>query len=151
MPRLIPKSRADIADRLASLTGLAMGLAGLIKAAGVVQALTEGPVAAWFDVVQIVGGVLILTGFLPLFYLMKARAGGSAESTWKGDGFIATQFQRAGITAFVSTVLALVLLSLLENLVLSRLTAEILVDGVLAFALISFSFSFFLHGGANSE
>lgn len=151
MPRLIPKSRADIADRLAAMTALTTGLAGLIYGAGVVQALTEGEVAAWFDTIQIVGGVLILAGFLPLFYLMKARAGDAARSAWKGDDFTAVQFQRAGISAFVATVVGLVVLSTLERLVLSRISAEVLLDGVLGFALIAFSVSFFLHGRGDSE
>lgn len=151
MPRLIPKSRADIADRLAGLTAIATGLAGLIYAAGVIQALTEGEVAAWFDTIQIVGGVLILVGFLPLFYLMKARAGDAARGAWKGDGFTAVQFQRAGITAFAATVVCLIILSMLNRLVLSRVSAEVLADGVIGFALIAFSVSFFLHGRGDSE
>lgn len=151
MPRLIPKSRADIADRLASLTGLATGVAGLIYAAGVVQALTDGPVAAWFEMAQLVGAVLIIAAFLPLFYVMKARAGDAARSAWKDDGFTALQFQRAGITAFATTVVMLVFVSTLETLVLSRITTEVLVDSVLAFALLTFSVSFFLHSGGDGE
>lgn len=151
MPRLIPKSRADIADRLAGLTAIAAGLAGLIYTAGVIQALTDGEVAAWFDTAQIVGGILILLGFLPLFYVMKARAGDAANDAWKGDGFTAVQFQRAGITAFVATVVGLIFLSMLNRLVLSRISAEVLADGVIGFALIAFSLSFFLQGFGDGE
>ena len=151
MPRLIPQSRADIADRLATLTVITAGLAGLVRFAGVVQALTEGEVAAWIDTAQFVGGIVILVGFLPLFYVMKARAGTAAKSAWKGDGFTAAQFQRAGISAFVATVVVLVILSTLDHLILSRITAEVSVDGVLGFALIAFSLSFFLHGRGDRE
>lgn len=151
MPRLIPKSRADIADRLADITGLATGLAGLTYAAGVAQSVTAGDVAVWFDAAQIVGGVLILIGFLPLFFILKSRGGRGIGHGWKRDGFTATLFQRAGITAFMATIIAMILLSTLENLILSRITTEALVDGLIAFGLISFSVSYFIYGRTVAE
>lgn len=146
-----PANRAESADRLAGLTGLGTGLAGLIYVAGAAQPLVDAETAALLDMAQLIGGLAILIGFLPLFFFFKTRFGGQPVNPWKTDGFMSAVVRRAGFTAFAAGMLAMIVLTMLDNLILERITAEILLDAIIAFALLVFSASFFLfsRGGAD--
>lgn len=137
-----PGSRAEVTDRVADLTALAAGLAALIYVIGVVEPYVPSAAAGLLDIVQLVAGIVILAGYLPLLTYFKTRFGGEPINPWKSDGFIGAVVKRAGFTAFSLLILFMVVLTTLEKTVLSRISAAILLDGVIAFALLAFSIAF---------
>jgi hypothetical protein len=146
MSFLNPSSRAEASDSLAILTGAGTALAGLIYAAKVVEVYAGGAMATWLDNAQLAGGIAVLAVFLPLFYYLKTRFGGTAVNPWKGDDFFGAVLRRAAMTAFCAVMLGMIVLTTLDMLLLSRVSAETLVDGLIAFALFVFSVSFFVLG-----
>ena len=95
-----PQSSAEVTDRLADLTGLAVGLAALVYIISVVQNFVAPGMAELLDTAQLVGGILILAVYLPLLVFFKTRFGGQSMTPWKTDGFMASVFERAGFKAF---------------------------------------------------
>ena len=146
-----PGNNAEATDRLADLTGLAVGLVALTKVIAVVENYVSPGAMEALDTVQLVGGLLILAVYLPLLIYFKTRFGIVTMNPWKSDGFIASVLKQAGLTAFSVLLIAMVFLSMLDNTVLSHVSAEILLDGLIAAALAAFSVAFFAYsrGGAS--
>ena len=151
MSFLNPNSRAEASDSLALLTGCGSGLAALIYAFKVAEVYASGGWAGWLDAAQLMGGVLVLLVFLPLFYFLKTRFGGTAVSPWKSDSFFGAVLKRAGLAAFGIVLVSMIILTTLDRLVLSNLSAAVLLDALIALALIGFSASFFLLGRETGE
>jgi predicted neutral ceramidase superfamily lipid hydrolase len=146
-----PGSKAEVTDRLAELTGVAVGLAALIYAINVVQGFAAPAVVMTLDAVQVVGGLAILGVYLPLTIWFKTRFAGVILNPWKSDGFMGAALKRAGLFAFSATVVFMIVLSMLNRLVLSRISSETLLDLVLAVALLVFAVCFFLFGRDGAE
>ncbi|WP_323762852.1 hypothetical protein [Maricaulis sp.] len=146
-----PRNRAEASDRLAGMTGYAAAFAALIYALNVGQALTVPPVSTYLDDAGLIGGLLIVIVFLPSFFIIKRRFGGPAVNPWKSDGFMSAALQRAGLTAFAGTFLSLILLTLLDRLILERVSAAVLLDLILAISLACFAMSFFLFSRDEGE
>ncbi|WP_138511492.1 hypothetical protein [Maricaulis alexandrii] len=146
MSFLNPSSRAEASDSLALLTACGTGLVALIYAFKVAEAYASSGLASWLDIVQLVGGVLVLLVFLPLFYFLKTRFGGTTVSPWKSDSFFGTVLKRAGLAAFGLVLMSMIILTTMDRLVLANVTPEVLLDALIALALIGFSASFFLLG-----
>ena len=154
MSFLKPSSRAEASDSLAILTATGTGLASLVYFAKVMEAYTGSPVSSWLDTAQLIGGLAVLVVLLPLFYHLKTGFGGAAVDPWKGDEFFGTVLRRAALTAFCAMMLGMILLTLLGDHLLSQVAAPVLLDGMIACALLVFSLSFFLlgrveHGAGN--
>lgn len=146
-----PGTKAEVTDRLAELTGLAVGLGALIYGASVVQSFSAPAVAMTLDTIRMVCGILVLAVYLPLTIWFKTRFSGVILNPWKSDSFMGVALKRAGLSAFAASVMFMVLLSTLDRLVLSRMSAEGVIDLVLAVALLVFAVSFLLYGRDGGE
>ncbi len=146
-----PGGKAEATDRLADITGLAVGFVAIIKMLSVAQNYVPAGTADMLDAAQMVGGAVILAIYLPLFIYFKTRFGTETMNPWTSDSFVASVLKQAGLTAFSVLLLAMVVLSMLDKTVLANVSAEILLDGIIAVALAAFSVAFFAYNRAGAS
>ncbi len=142
MSYLTPRTSAEAVDRLSWLTGLGAGLASLIYALSAAEALASPDMAVAIDWIAKGAAIVLIGAFLPLFIWFKRRAGAPSMNPVKADSFLANALRKAGFTAFALTLLGTILLSLMDNLILSRITPEIALDFVVAGSLMIFALAF---------
>jgi len=135
-----PETKAEMTDRLAELTGVAVCIVAMIYAINVAGAFALPPgVTAVLGTVQIVGGIVILSVYVPLMIWFKTRFSGVVVSPWSSDGFMGAVFKRAGFTTFSLLILFLSVLTLFSGNLLVQISAVALLDLVLAFAFSAFA------------
>lgn len=135
-------SSAEAKDRLATATALATAMAAITYSLNVVTLYVTESTAGILDKVQLAGGFLIVAIFLPLFLFLKSRIRQDQASS--SEGFIGAVFRKSGFAAFGITLMGMVILSMLNETLLSQITAETAVDIIITFALAIFSVSFFI-------
>jgi len=143
MSFLNPQSGAEASDSLATLTAATVGLAALVYSVDVIESFVSVSTADLLGSAQLVGGLLIVIAFIPLLVFFKARGGRPAGKPGQ-DSFLSVLFRQAALTAFSLTLVFMIVLSVLENRVLSKISAETAIDLVITFALAIFAVSFFV-------
>jgi len=146
-----PSSGAEASDRLAVLTALGTGGAALVHSINVFETLTGPAMTDALGLVQVIGGVVILAVFLPLFVWFKLRAGAPSINPWKAESFFGDVSRRAGMTAFAVALISCFVMSTLDRLLLSRITAEVMLDIVITLLLGAFALSFLIHSSGPTE
>lgn len=141
-----PETKAEVTDRLAELTGLAVGLGALIYGASLAQSFSAPAITMTLDAIRMVCGILVLAVYLPLMIWFKTRFSGVVLTPWRSDSFMGAALKRAGLTAFAAGVLLMVALSTFDRSILSRMTADSVIDLVLAVSLLVFAVSFIVFG-----
>ncbi|MEQ8558197.1 MAG: hypothetical protein RIB03_07750 [Henriciella sp.] len=138
-----PRSPAEASDRLVNLAAAGAGIAAIIYSANVVEGFVSEAVADFVGYGQIAMGLIILLAYLPALLYLKSR-GGRGTGKHYTAGFFNTIMRKAIVNAFNLTIGFLIILSILSRTVLSHFTAESMVDLMIAFALATFSISFFV-------
>jgi hypothetical protein len=138
-----PRSPAEASDSLATVTAAAMAFAALIYSVNVIEVFAPDSSAGWLGYFQIGAAVVLIAVFAPLIFFLKSKGGRSAGKS-AAAGYLSALFRQAALTAFSLTLAFMVLLSLFDRMVLSRLSAEAAIDLVITFALAIFAVSFFI-------
>ena len=146
-----PANGAEAGDRLAILTALGTGAAALVHSINVFETMTGPAMAEALGLLQLMGGVLIVAVFLPLFVWFKLRAGAPRINPWKSESFFGDVARRAGMTAFAVALLSFIVMSTLDRLLLSRISAEVMLDIAITLLLGAFAVSFLLHSSASDD
>lgn len=139
-----PANSAEAGDRLASLVAFGAAGAALLHSINVFQALAGPDMASALDQLQRVGGVVLIVVFAPLLIWFKRHRGAPALNPWGDEGYLGAVLRRAGMTAFALALAGCVVMSVMENLLLSQISAEIMLDIVITLLLALFSLSFFV-------
>ena len=150
MSFLKPANGAEAGDRLAILTALGAGAAALVHSINVFETLTGPAMAEALGLVQLMGGVLIAAVFAPLFVWFKLRAGAPRINPWKSESFFGDVARRAGMTAFAAALLSFVVMSTLDRFLLSRISAEVMLDIAITLLLGAFALAFLIHSAGPS-
>lgn len=151
MSYLKPSSGAEASDRLAILTALGTGGAALVHSINVFETMTGPAMTDALGLVQVIGGVVILAVFLPLFVWFKLRAGAPQINPWKAESFFGDVFRRAGLTAFAIGLMSFFIMSTLDRLLLSRISAEVMLDIAITVLLGVFALSFLIYSSGSSQ
>lgn len=146
-----PANSAEASDRLANLVALAVAVAALLQSINVITALTSLDFENALETVQTVGGIAILTIFLPLLIWFKRHRFGRSVNLWSKEGFLSSVSRRAGMTAFGLTLVASLVMSVLDNLLLSKVSAEVMLDIIITLMLALFSLCFFVFSSGSID
>lgn len=139
-------SRAEIADRTIQLLAGSMFALALIFAMSVAEFFASESAAAVIDIFVKILGVTVLA-LMGLLYYWKFRpmTAGQRRDHFAEDGFLQTAFRKAMAQSWMLTFLALVILQVLDEWLLARLSGvplEIAIKAVLALMLLLFSLAF---------
>jgi len=137
-----PRNPAEACDSLATLTAAATALVALLQSVNVIEVLVPEAVAGVLGTAQSAGGILVLGLFAPLFLFLKSR-GATPKGKSSSGSYLGALVRQTGLNAFSATLVFMITLSVLNEMVLSRFTAEVVLDAVITFALGSFAVSFF--------
>lgn len=143
MSFLNPRSRAEARDSLAVIVAFGTGAVAIVNAFGFLEGYVDDSASSFLNTAQLVGGVLVLVIMLPLIVLMKARGAGTRSASGTG-GYMMAAARRAGYLAFGMNLIVLVILSIFDTLVLSRIDAASAVELMISVALGAFSIAFFV-------
>jgi dolichyl-phosphate-mannose--protein O-mannosyl transferase len=139
---------AEVADRTLQLLAGSMFALALIFCLSVAEFFANESTAAVIDIfVKILGvTVLALMGLL-YFWKFRPMTVGQRRDHLAEDGFLQTAFRKAMAQSWMLTFLALVILQVLDEWMLARLSGvplEITIKAVLALMLLLFSLAFLL-------
>jgi dolichyl-phosphate-mannose--protein O-mannosyl transferase len=139
---------AEVADRTLQLLAGSMFALALIFCLSVAEFFANESTAAVIDIfVKILGvTVLALMGLL-YFWKFRPMTAGQRRDHLAEDGFLQTAFRKAMAQSWMLTFLALVILQVLDEWMLARLSGvplEITIKAVLALMLLLFSLAFLL-------
>jgi len=139
-----PRNPAEACDSLATLTAAATALVALLQSVNVIEVFAPEAVAGALGTAQSAGAVLVVGVFAPLFLFLKSRGAMPSGQSSSGS-YLGALVRQAGMSAFSATLVFMIILSMLNEIVLSRVTAEVALDLVITFAFGSFAAAFFIH------
>lgn len=137
-------NRAEEIEKIAQKFALLLLILAILFLSNAIETLIPDDVGPYIDYFQIPCAILILIISIPVVRssILVKRTG--SYDIFDDGGYIGAMLQKAAARAFIFTYALTVLFAVLDNLVLSHLTAENFAYIVLTYSLTAFSVAFFI-------